>query len=118
MPQNIDKYEASDAPHVLTADGLCLCWHGRMGKFGSSLILPVVTGEAAGSSIPVEDVLVGGTAHYSFAMFCQGLVSTIVSIHLRTGRAIVRHLQNLSWPSRDRLPQKDEPNDFVVLVVP
>lgn len=34
----------------------------------------------------------------------------------RTGKAIIRHLQTLSWPSREKLPEKDEPNDFVVLV--
>lgn len=36
----------------------------------------------------------------------------------RTGKAIIRQLQNLSWPSRERLPVKDEPNDFVFLVAP
>lgn len=34
----------------------------------------------------------------------------------RTGKAIIRHLQKLSWPSREKLPEKDEPNDFAVLV--
>lgn len=34
----------------------------------------------------------------------------------RTGKAIIRHLQMLSWPSRETLPEKDEPNDFAVLV--
>lgn len=34
----------------------------------------------------------------------------------RTGKAIIRHLQMLSWPSREKLPEKDEPNDFAVLV--
>ena len=36
---------------------------------------------------------------------------------LRTGKAIIRHLQKLSWPSREKLPEEDEPNDFAVLVV-
>jgi len=36
----------------------------------------------------------------------------------RTGKAIIRQLQNLSWPSREKLPVKDEPNDFVFLVAP
>eukprot|EP00437_Effrenium_voratum_P013978 CAMPEP_0181454092 /NCGR_PEP_ID=MMETSP1110-20121109/30059_1 /TAXON_ID=174948 /ORGANISM="Symbiodinium sp., Strain CCMP421" /LENGTH=635 /DNA_ID=CAMNT_0023578425 /DNA_START=62 /DNA_END=1969 /DNA_ORIENTATION=+ len=34
----------------------------------------------------------------------------------RTGKAIVRHVQNFSKPSRERLPQNDEPNDFSVMV--
>ncbi|CAE7234236.1 hyd [Symbiodinium sp. CCMP2592] len=32
----------------------------------------------------------------------------------RTGKAIVRHLRNLSRPSRQNLPTKDEPNEFVI----
>mmetsp|Transcript_62199 Transcript_62199/g.145767 ORF Transcript_62199/g.145767 Transcript_62199/m.145767 type:complete len:830 (-) Transcript_62199:69-2558(-) len=36
----------------------------------------------------------------------------------RTGKAIVRHMKELSRPSRELLPKEDEPNEFVIRVAP